>query len=316
MISKRAFLGALCGLCLVLVGCGSDDGSGTRASASGASLGCTNGTLDSSVTHFELEHDGATRSYEIHVPPGYDGASPHPLVLSFHGFTSSGLAQEESTKMNVVADREGFLVAYPNGLDQSWNAGLCCGLSATNGVDDVGFVRALIEDIGGRGCVDEARVYATGMSNGGFLSHRLACEAADVIAAVAPVAGVLGIDEAACTPARPISIMHLHGTGDPLVPYDGGGLADSASVEDSTAGWLERNGCTGEPAVTYQNGMATCETVDQCSGDASVTVCTIEGGGHCWPGQPCRMLGDLGESTTDIDANEAMWGLFSTVKLP
>ncbi len=110
--------------------------------------------------------------------------------------------------------------------------------------------------------------------------------------------------------------MHLHGTGDPVVPYDGGGLAGSQSVDDSTAGWIERNGCTGEPTVTFQNGSATCETVDACDGDASVTLCTIEGAGHCWPGQPCRVLGDLGESTTDIDANEAIWGLFSTVQLP
>ena len=218
--------------------------------------------------------------------------------------------------MDVTADAEGFLVVYPNGLDQSWNAGLCCGRSATLGVDDVGFTRAVIEDLSARGCIDPSRVYATGMSNGGFFSHRLACEAADVIAAVAPVAGVLALDPATCTPSRPISILHLHGTGDPLVRYDGGGLADSPSVESSIAGWLDRNGCTGEPTVTFQNGSATCETTDDCDGEASVTLCTIEGAGHCWPGQPCRVLGDLGESTTDIDANEAIWRMFSSVRLP
>ena len=136
-----------------------------------------------------------------------------------------------------------------------------------------------------------------------------------MIAAVAPVAGVLGIDESECAPARPIPLMHLHGTGDALVPVDGGGLAGSPTVAESTEGWLERNGCTGAPTVTYQKGAATCETVDQCEGGAVVTLCLIEGAGHCWPGQPCRMLGDLGEPTTDIDANEAMWAFFSTVKL-
>ena len=297
-----------------LMGCSSDGGS--QASAGTVSLGCSAGTLDSSTTHLELEHDGATRSYEIHLPPGYDGETPLPLVLSFHGFTSSGLGQQALTNMDVTADREGFLVAYPNGLDQSWNAGACCGLSATKAVDDVGFTRAVIDDIAERGCINPSRVYATGMSNGGFLSHRLACEAADVIAAVAPVASVLGIDAADCTPARPIPIIHLHGTGDPLVPYDGGGLAGSQSVEDSTAGWIARNGCSGETSVTFENGSATCETSDDCDGEASVTLCTIEGAGHCWPGQPCRSLGNLGESTIDIDANEAMWELFSRVKLP
>jgi polyhydroxybutyrate depolymerase len=256
------------------------------------------------------------RSYELHVPPGYDGTTPLPVVLNFHGFTSNGAGQQAGTNMNATADREGFIVAYPNGLDDSWNAGICCGLSARFGVDDVGFTREIIADISARGCIDESRIYATGMSNGGFLAHRLGCEAADVIAAVAPVAAVLGIDESDCAPSRPIPIMHLHGTADPLVPVDGGGLADSSPVAESINGWLDRNGCTGEPTLSYENGKATCETTDACDGDASVTLCLIEDGGHCWPGQPCRMLGDLGEATTDIDANEVMWELFSSSKLP
>ncbi|RZV50172.1 MAG: hypothetical protein EX268_17605 [Deltaproteobacteria bacterium] len=314
MVFGRSRMVAVFALGGLLLGCGS--GSSSSSSASTASLGCTNGTLDSSTTHVDLEFDGMVRSYEMHVPPSYDGMTPTPLVLNFHGFTSSGLGQQESSNMDATADAEGFLAVYPNGLDQSWNAGLCCGRSATLGVDDVGFTRAVIEDLSARGCIDPSRVYATGMSNGGFFSHRLACEAADVIAAVAPVAGVLALDPATCTPSRPISILHLHGTGDPLVRYDGGGLADSPSVESSIAGWLDRNGCTGEPTVTFQNGSATCETTDDCDGDASVTLCTIEGAGHCWPGQPCRVLGDLGESTTDIDANEAIWRMFSSVRLP
>ncbi|MBT8466237.1 MAG: hypothetical protein KJO57_16275 [Deltaproteobacteria bacterium] len=314
MVFGRSRMVAVFALGGLLLGCGS--GSSSSSSASTASLGCTNGTLDSSTTHVDLEFDGMVRSYEIHVPPSYDGMTPAPLVLNFHGFTSSGLGQQASSNMDATADAEGFLAVYPNGLDQSWNAGLCCGRSATLGVDDVGFTRAVIEDLSARGCIDPSRVYATGMSNGGFFSHRLACEAADVIAAVAPVAGVLALDPATCTPSRPISILHLHGTGDPLVRYDGGGLADSPSVESSIAGWLDRNGCTGEPTVTFQNGSATCETTDDCDGDASVTLCTIEGAGHCWPGQPCRVLGDLGESTTDIDANEAIWRMFSSVRLP
>lgn len=187
MSCRWPWMALLFGLGVSLFGCGGD--SPTSASASTASLGCSDGTLDSNTTHIDLEFGGTTRSYEIHLPPSYDGTRPLPLVLNFHGFTSSG-------------------------LDQSWNAGLCCGRSATLDVDDVGFTRAIIDDISSRACVDPSRVYATGMSNGGFFSHRLACEAADVIAAVAPVAGVLGIDEEACNPARPIPIIHLHGTGD------------------------------------------------------------------------------------------------------
>jgi len=306
----------LVGAFALLVGC--SDSSGGETSGTAASLGCQDGTLDSSVIHVELSHDGDMRSYELYVPPGYDGTTPLPVVLNFHGFTSSGPLQQEGTKMDELAEREGFIVAYPNGLDNSWNAGVCCGRSAETNVDDVGFTRAVIDDLGARGCIDTARVYATGMSNGGFLSHRLACEAADVIAAAAPVAAVLGIDESACNPSRPIPILQLNGTADPLVSYEGGGLADSPSAQDSIDGWIARDGCSGEPQITYENGAATCETASDCDGEVSVTLCSIEGAGHCWPGQPCpERLGSLvGEPTFDIDANEVMWELFSTAKLP
>jgi len=306
----------LVGAFALLLGC-SDSGGG-ETSGTAASLGCQDGTLDSSVTHVELSHDGDTRSYELYVPPGYDGTTPLPVVLNFHGLTSSGPLQQEGTKMDELAAREDFIVAYPNGLDNSWNAGVCCGRSAETNVDDVGFTRAVIEDLGARACIDTTRVYATGMSNGGFLSHRLACEAADVIAAAAPVAAVLAIDESACNPSRPIPILQLNGTADPLVSYEGGGLADSPSAQDSIDGWIARDGCSGEPQITYENGAATCETASDCDGEVSVTLCSIEGAGHCWPGQPCpERLGSLvGEPTFDIDANEVMWELFSTAKLP
>lgn len=299
-----------------LFACGSDGETGTAEST--ASLGCESGTLDASVTHVDLRHGGEARSYELYVPPSYDGTTPLPVVLNFHGFTSSGLLQQEGTKMDELASREGFLVAYPNGLDNSWNGGVCCGLSAETNVDDVGFTRAVIEDLGERGCIDTARVYATGMSNGGFLSHRLACEAADVIAAAAPVAAVLGIEESACNPSRPVPIMQLNGTADPLVAYEGGGLSDSPSAQESIDGWIARDGCAGEPEVSYENGAAICETVSECDGEVSVTLCSIEGAGHCWPGQPCpeRFGGLLGEPTFDIDANEVIWELFSRTVLP
>lgn len=187
-----------------------------------------------------------------------------------------------------------------------------------DGVDDVGFTRAIIDDLGARGCFDLSRVYATGMSNGGFMSHRLACEASDVIAAIGPVSGVLGLDPGACNPTRPVPVIHFHGTEDPIVPYDGGGLASSMSVRESTQVWIDHNACVGEPEIVFDKGMVTCETHGQCAEESSVTLCTIEGGGHCWPGEPCATVGnvDLGASTIDIRANETMWALFSNVRLP
>lgn len=280
------------------------------------SPGCVDGTLDTTMTEVDLEVDGVLRRYELHVPPAYDGRTPLPLVLNFHGFTSNAAQQRAFSDMDRTADSRGFVVAYPDGLDASWNAGACCGISAENSIDDVGFVRAVIEDISDRGCIDPSRVYATGMSNGGFLSHRLACEASDLIAAIGPVAGVLGIDSGACTPDRPVPVIHFHGTADALVRYDGGCdvcVYDSESVADTVAGWVARNGCTGEPEVVLREGSVTCETTGGCDGDASVTLCTVSDGGHCWPGQS---LCPFGESTDDISANEVMLDLFETVRLP
>jgi polyhydroxybutyrate depolymerase len=326
----RYLFGFMCVLALgvmPLVGCSETSGEGGSGGTAGsggaggtggvaANTGCEDGTLDTTVTEVELEVGGVTRRYELHVPPAYDGRTPLPLVLNFHGFTSNATRQREFSQMDMTADSRGFVVAYPDGLDVSWNAGVCCWMSAVNGVDDVGFVRAVINDIAERGCIDRSRVYATGMSNGGFLSHRLACEASDVIAAIGPVAGVLGIDSSACTPSRPVPVIHFHGTADYLVRYDGGCdvcVSDSESVADTIAGWVERNGCTGAPEVVLRNGSATCETTRGCDGDASVTLCSIADAGHCWPGQ---LSCSSGESTDDISANELMLDLFESVRLP
>ena len=301
----------------VLASCG-DSGSGEGdASEPVLSAGCDSGSVDQSVEHVDLQFGGEARSYELHVPPSYDGGDPVPLLLNFHGFTSNGPQQAAFSDMNATADERGAIVAYPNGLNSSWNAGACCGISLDEDVDDVGFARAVVEDLADSACIDLSRVYATGMSNGGFMSHRLACEASDIIAAIAPVAGVLGLDPAECNPGRAVPIIHLHGTADPLVGYDGGGLAPFIGAPDSHSGWVARNGCTGASSVTFQNGVATCETVDECDGGASVTLCTLDGIGHCWPGQEfCPDIGvDLGDSTTDISANEVMWDLFDTVRL-
>lgn len=222
---------ALCAL-LAVAGCGDGGGAAGNAEAN-PSLGCEGGTLGESVDHVDLEFDGLQRSYELHVPPNYDGTTPLPLVVNFHGLTSFGTQQQGFSEMDATADERGFIVAYPNGIDNSWNAGMCCPTAADDNIDDVGFARAVVEDLGGRGCIDRARVYATGMSNGGFLSHRLACEAADMFAAAAPVAGMLLLDSAECQPSRPISIIHFHGTADTIVGYEGGGLLDFPSVAGS-----------------------------------------------------------------------------------
>jgi polyhydroxybutyrate depolymerase len=165
----------------------------------------------------------------------------------------------------------------------------------------------MIDALSAELCVDPARIYATGFSNGGFLSHRLACERADRIAAIAPVAGVMGMPS--CTPSRPVPVLHFHGTLDTLVPFEGSAQNGFPSVRDSFAGWGERDDCTGEPAVTFAQGDTTCETYADCEGGAEVTLCTVTGGGHTWPGG--LPIPGLGHTTSEIAATEAMWAFFA-----
>lgn len=306
-------------------GAGGDDsgaagggGADGATDAGGEAAACPSGLVAAGDQTIQLDFGGTTRNYILHVPPSYDGSAPVPLVVNFHGYTSNAAQQELFSAMNPKADSAGFLVAYPNGTgsgtDTGWNAGACCASAAANGVDDVGFTRALVADVEARACVDPKRVYATGMSNGGFMSHRLGCEAADLFAAVAPVAGVLGIPEASCTPSRPMPVIHFHGTADTLVPYDGNASLGFPSVPDTFAGWAKRDGCTdAQPKQTFQNGAATCTTYEQCSGGVKVTLCTLTGEGHCWPGQT---LCPFGASTTDLSADDAMWDFFTAYALP
>jgi polyhydroxybutyrate depolymerase len=152
------------------------------------------------------------------------------------------------------------------------------------------------------------------MSNGGFMSHRLGCEAADIFAAVAPVAGKVGI--ANCAPSRPMPVMAFHGTADGLVAYNSGSLSGEtpqATVPETAQNWADRDGCTEGPTETYRNGTVTCQTWTKCKADVTVTLCTAEGAGHCWPGQAgCP----FGASTVDIDASREISKFFRKFSLP
>lgn len=253
---------------------------------------------------------GRDRTVHVHVPPTYDPAKGAPVVLNFHGYTSDGLQQAAYTGMIRKADEAGFIAVHGEGIgtQQSWNAGACCGEAMTSKIDDIALVRAILDELESKLCVDTRRIFATGMSNGGFLSHRLACELADRIAAVAPVAGVLGVPT--CTPSRPVPVMHFHGTLDPLVPYDGVDDAQRKfpSVEGTIDGWAKRDGCTDAPRKTVERDDVTCTTRDTCVGGAEVTLCTVTGGGHTWPG--AIPIPAMGHTTQAIRATDAMWEFF------
>ncbi|MEQ9504378.1 MAG: PHB depolymerase family esterase [Deltaproteobacteria bacterium] len=257
-----------------------------------------------------LEHDGRTREFFVHVPRGYDPNSPTPVVFDFHGRLFTATLQMGLTHMRRVADDEGFIVVHGEGIGRTWNGGVCCGEAMQEDVDDVGFVDAMIDALEANLCVDARRVYATGMSNGGFLSHRLACELSDRIAAIAPVAGVLGI--VGCSPTRAVPVLHFHGTDDSIVGYDG--IRGYLSVEDTIDGWVQRNGCSPTAAVTFQQDDVTCETWSGCDDGAEVQLCTIDGGGHTWPGG--APVPGLGHTSDTIDASETMWTFFERFTLP
>ncbi len=297
---------------------GTDAGSGSAAAPDAAitPAACSGLPAATGDSVWTVTSSGVPRVVTVHVPPHYDPTKPTALVLNFHGFTSDSIGEDVLSQMDPKADAENFVVAYPlgTGTPLSWNAGACCGTAEATGVDDIQFVRDILDAAPAKLCVDPKRIYATGMSNGGFLSNELGCDLADRIAAIAPVAGVLGIPAASCTPARPMPVMHFHGTLDPLVPWAGSATLGFISVDDSIAGWVARDHCTGAAVQTFSHGDASCATHQQCAGGAEVTLCTITGGGHTWPGG--TPVPTLGYTSTDISATDQMWTFFAAHPLP
>jgi polyhydroxybutyrate depolymerase len=277
-----------------------------------ASPGCGAPGAAGKQAGLPLEHDGLARRFDLYVPPGYDPEVAAPLVLNFHGNLSTPAEQAAFSGFEASAGPRGMLVAYPEGLGNSFNGGVCCGDAAAQDVDDVGFARAIVAEVSRTHCVDPRRVFVTGMSNGGHMAHRLACEAADVFAAAASVTGVLQLAPADCAPVRPISMLDFHGTGDVIVPYDGKGTG-YPPVPEMMAGWAARDGCDADSVEVFAEGDTRCETWPGCADEVEVTLCTIAEGGHCWPGDG---VCPFGHNSSVRDASEAIAALFAAHPLP
>jgi polyhydroxybutyrate depolymerase len=255
---------------------------------------------------------GLERSYFLYVPSTYVPNRPMPLVFNFHGLGSNGVDQFAYSELSALAEKFKFILVSPNGLGASWNGGGCCGFAAAQDIDDVGFTSDMIDEISGSYCVNPDRVFATGISNGGFMSYRLACDLADRIAAIGPVAAANVT--LSCAPSRPVPVIAMNGTDDVLVSYAGG----QASVQ----AWAAGNGCSGETEVTYDKGDVTCVAYQDCDEDATAELCTIDGGGHNWPGAIDLFALDpilyfwAGYTTQDIDASREIWKFFAEYQMP
>ena len=292
-------------------------------SDAGTAFRCTGKTLGAGSHDENVTSGGLARVAHMHVPAGYDPTAGTMLVLAYHGFFETGALQEVQSRMDPSSDAHGYIVGYPDGIADSWNAGQCCGDAWTNSVDDVQFTRDLLAALENDYCIDPKRVFAAGFSNGGFFAHRLGCEMSDVFGAIAPVAGVLGVDPSTCTPKRPIPVLDFHGTADPIVPYDGGtplipidiaGTLDFRSVSDTLNFWINSNGCLGYPMTIFTNGDATCTQWNLCKGGADVVHCAIDQGGHQWPGGVALPV--VGKCSTDISATDTMYDFFVAHPLP
>lgn len=261
-----------------------------------------------------LTFGGIPRTYVLHVPPG----PPNGLVLNLHGAGMNGGQQAALTDYNAVADRFGFVVAYPDGIDATWADGRGASLPDRQGVDDVGFLAALIEQLRRDHGIPADHVFVTGMSAGGFMANRLVCERADLVSAIAPVAGTLGT-AVPCTPSRPVSVMAVHGTADPVVPFDGGvmngrgGTSDIVSASALAERWREMDRCPGPLVAGPADGGEVQQlTATGCAGDTEVMLVRINGGGHTWPAGRFSLPADVvGPTSFAVDASSATAQFFA-----
>jgi len=270
-----------------------------------------------------LEVDGRSRSYYVHVPPKYDPRQPTPVVLAFHGAGTNAPIMALSSGLSIKANEAGFIAVYPNGTGKGnvmliWNSGGYRGPNHDKLPDDVAFVARLLDDLVGVVNVDRRRVFATGMSNGGMMCYRLACDLSERIAAIAPVAGTMAAME--CRPRRPVPVLHFHGTADTIVPYNGpDGRLDKlvafTSVDETIRTWVRLDGCPVKPKTTtfpdteHDGTTVKRKLYGPGKRGAEVVLIAIEGGGHTWPGRawPVPLLGN---TTRDISACDLIWEFF------
>jgi polyhydroxybutyrate depolymerase len=277
---------------------------------------------------------GLQRAYQVHLPPSFDKGRSWPLVIVLHGGGGEGKAMNALTDFNSLADKEGFIVVYPDGYEHNWNDGRDDpGIKAqAENIDDVSFISALIDRLTQDLNISKKMVYVTGISNGAIMSYRLGAQLADKIAAIAPVAGNIPEKTASSwSPARPLSVLIINGTDDPLVPFGGGDVSflslkrgKVVSVADSVKFWTAKDGCPQAPQtrqLPHLNPSDTTSTSVEdyqgCRDGTEVILYTVKGGGHTWPGGLQYMREQLvGKTSRDFSATETIWQFFKAHPMP
>jgi polyhydroxybutyrate depolymerase len=279
----------------------------------------------SGTTTYSFVHGGQTRVYNLHVPPALDRSVSAPLVIELHGGGGSGDNIDGLTGFYALADTTGFVVAAPSGLGKSWNDGRLETSASSGGADDVGFISEMIDRVAGEVPIDRGRVYVAGMSNGAIMAGRLACELADRIAAVAQVAGTASVQVGSrCNPGRPVPVLEIHGTADPLVPYGGGTVAPQfrggrgqvVGVDAWASYWVANNADTTEPLVSSLGSDTTVRAWRGNSPQSDVVFYRVDGAGHTWPGGKQylpRLI--IGTTSSSFNATSTIWQFFASHSL-
>ncbi len=275
-----------------------------------------------------LKHGGLDRYFLIHVPPHFDATKALPLVVAMHGGGGDMNIQatDEYYKLISKSDAAGFVAVFPNGYSRfksgqlaTWNAGKCCGDARDKNIDDVGFIKAMLEQIQKQLNVDPKKIFATGMSNGAMMAYRLACEMPQTFKAIAAVAGTDNTVD--CKPASNISILHIHAKDDDHVLFNGGSgkpfaddpslVTDFNSVPNTIAKWVKMNNCEAAPKKVLEVEGAYCEKYSKCKSNTEVELCVTEKGAHSWPGGKKPRERGRSSASKAISANDVMWQFFS-----
>lgn len=264
-----------------------------------------------------LQSGNFSRSYILHLPPESSRLRPTPIVIVFHGADITAGQMSHITHFSAVADLHGFAVLFPQGYQRIWAVPGSSTPAEQAGIDDIAFVRALLDSVGQLYGLDSSRVVATGISNGGIFTEVLGCSMADRLIGIAPVAGLMRRNTAAsCIPARRISVFEIHGTDDPIAAYGGvPGLANGfLSFTDTLRFWANFDGCLKTPvasqlaATAHDNTTVTALAYSSCSSGTEVTGYAVNGGGHAWPGgEPVGVIDDVGVTSQQFDASELIW---------